>query len=86
MKDSFIALAYRPWWFVWEFIKWMLFGTGLMLSYWIEVPIFMRSDLVDADGGISVQKQEDLDPRNPKALADFELMPVSTQFTLLNLL
>ena len=67
-----MVLEKRPWVFLIELFRYLLFGTGLLLAPVCQLAIFACSFLLDARGmpikGKSV---------NRDALPDIEILPVS---------
>lgn len=77
MRDSLLALEKRPWIFFVELIRYLIFGTGMLLAPVLQLAIFSSSRFLDATGAPSKTNLAKKD-----SLPDIEIMPVST-FTIL---
>ena len=73
MGDSLVVLEKRPWVFLIELFRYLLFGTGMLLAPVLELAIFASSLLLDARGmPITNDKSAERD-----TLPDLEILPVS---------
>ena len=72
MGDSLVALEKRPWVFLIEFFRYLLFGTGMLLAPVVQLAIFASSLLLDSHGMPIKDKSAGRD-----TLPDLEIMPVS---------
>lgn len=72
MGDSLTALQMRPWVFLIELIRYLLFGTGMLLAPIVQLAIFASSLLLDGRG-MPVKDTS----ANEDTLPDLEILPVS---------
>ena len=72
MGDSLVALQKRPWIFLIEFVRYLLFGTGMLLAPVVQLAIFASSLLLDPRG--MPMKDTSADKHT---LPDLEILPVS---------
>lgn len=78
MGDSLLAIEKRPWVFLIELFRYLLFGTGMLLAPVLQLAIFASSLLLDARGmPIVNEKSAERD-----TLPDLEILPVSLLYTL----
>lgn len=75
MADSLLCLEQRPITFIREFIHYMLYGTGLLLSPVLELSIFAKADRLDTESKVTLPAQSDA--RDTENLPDIEIIPVS---------
>jgi choline dehydrogenase len=73
MGDSLVALQRRPWLFLIELIRYLLFGTGMLLAPVVQLAIFASSLLLDARG-MPIKKEMSAEG---DTLPDLEILPVS---------
>ena len=66
-----MALQTRPWVFLIELVRYLLFGTGLLLAPVVQLAIFASSFLLDAHG------MPMKDTSDGETLPDLEILPVS---------
>ncbi|KAI0321514.1 alcohol oxidase [Amylostereum chailletii] len=72
MKESLLALEKRPWVFIIELFRYLLFGTGLLLAPVLQMAIFTSSAFLDSNGlPTQMEKVDD------KTLPDVEIMPMA---------
>ena len=71
LNDSLLVLQEKPLRFVYEFMRYMLWGTGLLLAPVVQMFIFLHSQMLDSNGNPLGEK----DP--PEPLPDIEVIPVS---------
>lgn len=67
-----MALQRRPWVFLIELVRYLLFGTGMLLAPVVQLAIFASSLLLDARG----MPIEDMSAEKD-TLPDLEILPVS---------
>ena len=72
MGDSLVALERRPWLFLIELFRYLLFGTGMLLAPVVQLAIFASSLLLDARGMPIKNMAAERD-----TLPDLEILPVS---------
>lgn len=72
MGDSLLALQTRPWVFIIELFRYLLFGTGALLAPVLQLAIFASTFLLDKNGLPLKPEANDRDK-----LPDIEIMPVS---------
>lgn len=72
MKDSLVSLQRRPYIFLIEFFRYLLFGTGMLLAPVLQLAVFASSLLLDERGQPSRTELA-----KPDTLPDIEIMPVS---------
>jgi choline dehydrogenase len=72
MGDSLLVLERRPWVFLIELVRYLLFGTGMLLAPIVQLAIFASSLLLDAHGMPIKDKSAQRD-----TLPDLEIIPVS---------
>ena len=73
MEESLLVLEKRPWLFLIELFRYLLFGTGMLLAPMVELAIFASSLLLNARGmPIINEKSAERD-----TLPDLEILPVS---------
>lgn len=77
-EDSLTQIQLRPWIFVWNFLLYLFFGQGLLISPVVELSIFLQSRLLDSKFSIVTPSKDDTDAALPQNRPDIELMPVST--------
>ncbi|EIW79544.1 alcohol oxidase [Coniophora puteana RWD-64-598 SS2] len=77
LYDSLAMLVVRPWIAIKLFFLFIFFGTGLLLSPVLELPIFLQSRLLNGKYETAVTGSDDLDNSQAKNLPDIEIMPVS---------
>lgn len=80
-------LVLRPWIIIKLLILFVFFGTGLLLSPVLELPIFLQSRLLNKKHETVVAGPEDLDNTQTANIPDIEIMPVSVSllYALVNL-
>lgn len=69
-----MALEKRPWVFLIELFRYLLFGTGMLLAPVVQLAIFASSLLLDARG-MPITKDNKSAERD--TLPDLEILPVS---------
>ncbi|KIP07165.1 hypothetical protein PHLGIDRAFT_30130 [Phlebiopsis gigantea 11061_1 CR5-6] len=74
--DSLAMLVLRPWIIIKLLILFVLFGTGLLLSPVLELPIFLQSRLLNKKHETVVAGPDDLDNTKTANIPDIEIMPV----------
>ncbi|KXN89708.1 L-sorbose 1-dehydrogenase [Leucoagaricus sp. SymC.cos] len=72
MSHSLVSLEKRPWVFLIELFKWLVWGTGMLLAPVLQLAIFASSSSLDHSGR-PLQKN-DLDSDE---LPDIEIMPMA---------
>ena len=70
-------LVLRPWVVIKLFLLYVLFGTGLLLSPVIELPIFLQSRLLNEKSETITNGPKDFDNSKAENIPDIEIMPVS---------
>jgi choline dehydrogenase len=73
MSHSLLVLEKRPWVFLIELFKYLLFGTGMLLAPVLQLAIFTSSKFLDGRG-----EPSKTDKARRDELPDLEIMPVST--------
>lgn len=76
MQDSMLKFQTRPWLFLKEIVKYVLFGTGFLTCPVVDVQIFVNSQHLDARSHLVVSPEQQ-DCKDPKNLPDIEITPVS---------
>lgn len=76
MKDSAVKLAVWPWTIIWELLRYLFYGTGLLLAQTLELSIFIQTRLFDEKANPVGSTLTDLDAALPENLPDIEIMPV----------
>ncbi len=71
MSDSLLSLEKRPWVFFIELIRYLIWGTGLLLVPVLQLAVFTHSRLLDSTGTPSK-----LEKASSETLPDIEIMPV----------
>ena len=71
IDDSLIVLQEKPLRFALELVRYMLWGTGLLLAPVVQMFIFLHSGVLDAHGTPVREKSP------PEPLPDIEVIPVS---------
>ncbi|KAI0739507.1 alcohol oxidase [Daedaleopsis nitida] len=72
MRDSLLSLQTRPWVFFIEFIRYLLYGTGLLLVPVLQLAIFTHSKLLD-EKGAPTKTEKAFEEKLP----DIEIMPMA---------
>ena len=72
MEDSLLVLEKRPWVFLIELFRYLLFGTGLLLAPVVQLAIFASSLLLDARGRPIINEESSA----RDTLPDLEILPV----------
>ena len=72
MSDSLLSLEKRPWVFFIELIRYLIWGTGLLLVPVLQLAVFTHSKLLD-EKGVPTKTEHAFDEKLP----DIEIMPVS---------
>ncbi|KAI0349844.1 alcohol oxidase [Trametes cingulata] len=72
MWDSLLSLEKRPWRFFIELIRYLVWGTGLLLVPVLQLAIFTHSKLLD-DHGLPTKIEKVFDEKLP----DIEIMPMA---------
>ncbi|THH13247.1 hypothetical protein EW146_g6943 [Bondarzewia mesenterica] len=72
MKESLVSLERWPWVFLIELIRYLRFGTGLLLAPVIQLAIFTSSSFLDATGMPSQTRRAE-----PNSLPDIEIEPMA---------
>ncbi|EIW86015.1 alcohol oxidase [Coniophora puteana RWD-64-598 SS2] len=75
VSDSLIALEKRPWMFIIELFKYLIWGTGVLLAPVVQLAVFAWSGALDARGAPKPQEKESEEEK--EVLPDFEIMPMS---------
>ncbi|EJF56945.1 alcohol oxidase [Dichomitus squalens LYAD-421 SS1] len=76
MSDSLLSIEKRPWVFFLELIRYLLWGTGLLLVPVLQLAIFTHSKLLD-NRGIPSKTEKAFDEKLP----DIEIMPMAYDST-----
>ncbi|KAI1787504.1 alcohol oxidase [Ganoderma leucocontextum] len=76
MSDSLLSLEKRPWVFFIELIRYLIWGTGLLLVPVLQLAVFTHSNLLDSTGTPSKTEK----PSN-ETLPDIEIMPMAYDST-----
>ena len=71
MSDSLLSLEKRPWVFFFELIRYLIWGTGLLLVPVLQLAIFTHTKLLDSRG-LPSKSEKAFD----ETLPDIEIMPV----------
>lgn len=71
MSESLICLEARPWIFLIELVRYLIWGTGLLLGPVVQLFIFLHTHSLDDSGTPSGDKSSYTEP-----LPDVELIPV----------
>lgn len=71
MRDSLLSLQKRPWVFFIELIRYLIWGTGLLLVPVLQLAVFTHSKLLD-EKGLPTKVEKVFDEKLP----DIEIMPV----------
>ena len=71
MRDSLLSLETRPWVFLVELIRYLIWGTGLLLVPVLQLAVFTHSKLLD-EKGLPTRTEKAFDEKLP----DIEIMPV----------
>lgn len=71
MWDSLLSLEKRPWRFFIELVRYLIWGTGLLLVPVLQLAIFAHSKLLD-ERGLPTKTEKAFDQKLP----DIEIMPV----------
>ena len=69
--ESIVSLEVRPWVFIVQLFKYILFGTGYLLAPILQLAIFVNSKLLDDTGKLIQGGKE-----KTETLPDIEIMPV----------
>ncbi|RDX44653.1 alcohol oxidase [Lentinus brumalis] len=72
MQDSLLSLETRPWVFFIELIRYLIWGTGLLLVPVLQLAVFTHSKLLD-DKGLPTRTDKAFDHKLP----DIEIMPMA---------
>ncbi|KAF5348763.1 hypothetical protein D9756_009729 [Leucocoprinus leucothites] len=72
MSHSLVSLETRPWIFLVELIKWLIWGTGMLLAPVLQLAVFASSSLLDDEGRPIPGKQG-----NSDEIPDVEIMPMA---------
>ncbi|KAH9895792.1 alcohol oxidase [Cubamyces lactineus] len=72
MWDSLLSLEKRPWRFIIELVRYLIWGTGLLLVPVLQLAIFTHSKLLDARG-LPTKTEKAFDEKLP----DIEIMPMA---------
>ncbi|KIJ33856.1 GMC oxidoreductase [Sphaerobolus stellatus SS14] len=72
MGESLLAIEKRPWVFIIELFRYLLFGTGLLLAPVLQLAIFASSLLLNEKGMPSK-----IEIAGPETLPDVEIMPMA---------
>ncbi|KAH8114085.1 alcohol oxidase [Phellopilus nigrolimitatus] len=80
MQDSLVGLEKEFFTFMREFVKYMVFGTGLLLSPVVELSIFAKSDMMDAQSHLQATVSQ-MDAKDPANIPDIEIMPLAYDAT-----
>ncbi|EIW52847.1 alcohol oxidase [Trametes versicolor FP-101664 SS1] len=72
MWDSLLSLEKRPWRFFIELVRYLIWGTGLLLVPVLQLAIFAHSKLLD-ERGLPTKTEKAFDQKLP----DIEIMPMA---------
>ncbi|THU91848.1 alcohol oxidase [Dendrothele bispora CBS 962.96] len=73
MSHSLPSLEKRPWLFIIELIKYLFFGTGMLLAPVVQLVLFASSSMLDDDG----RPKEITETKMETRLPDIEIMPMA---------
>ncbi|KAF8552441.1 alcohol oxidase [Imleria badia] len=76
MRHSLLCLEKRPWIFVFELIRYLFWGTGLLLALVLQTAIFAATSHLD-DGGRPIKNKA----LEKDTLPDIEIMPMAYDST-----
>ncbi|KAF5344214.1 hypothetical protein D9757_014410 [Collybiopsis confluens] len=79
MSHSLVCLQKRPWIFSLELLKYLLFGTGMLLAPVVQVAVFASSLLLDEDGKPKAAAAASTEKKT--LLPDIEIMPMAYDST-----
>lgn len=80
MADSLWSMARQPLTLLKQVYNYLRYGTGWFIGTFVEVEIFAKSSLIQADGKPLSLSDEFLDSYNPSNLPDFGVMVVRVFF------
>ncbi|KAJ3570890.1 hypothetical protein NP233_g4110 [Leucocoprinus birnbaumii] len=72
MSHSLVSLETRPWIFIIELFKWLIWGTGMLLAPVLQLAVFASSSQLDPEGRPILAKQNSIDE-----IPDIEIMPMA---------
>lgn len=72
--DTWVALFLRPWWLLWQLVRYLVFGDGWIRDYYVEAHIYTRSEFL----GEGMQHKEletaQRDASRPENVPNMEIM------------
>ncbi len=75
MSESLICLEARPWLFILELLRYLIWGTGLFLGPVVQLFVLLNTHALDHTGMPAASETSSVEP-----LPDIKLIPVSGPF------
>ncbi|KAI5997355.1 alcohol oxidase [Pisolithus marmoratus] len=72
LHDSILRTSRQPLYFIWEVLRYFLFGTGVLLAPVVQMAIFACTALLDKHGVPREEKKPEID-----SVPDLEIMPLA---------
>ncbi|EKM54668.1 uncharacterized protein PHACADRAFT_146831 [Phanerochaete carnosa HHB-10118-sp] len=74
LEHSLYLLVRRPWYLLYQLLRYFIFGDGWFLTSLVEVCILTCARWLDADSGQKPLTEEDKDPSRPENIPDLEII------------
>ncbi|EKM54661.1 uncharacterized protein PHACADRAFT_68181, partial [Phanerochaete carnosa HHB-10118-sp] len=79
--DTWIAPFLRPWWLLWQLLRFLILGDGWLRDHYMESSVYTRADYLDEDMRQKVLDEQQRDATRPDNVPDIEIMTVLCDFT-----
>ena len=72
--DTWVALFLKPWWLIWQVLRYLIFGVGWLRDYYMETSVYTRADYLDEKMDQKELTEKQRDATLPENIPDIEIM------------